>query len=185
MSSLSDRIFRGTILADVCLIIGYVFSALSPEYRLWPIGDSSRRWWFNWSALSVLFTGFPALTYYDRDTFVFTDRRSTVLGGILSTVGLIFSLTALFELGWTESSGREGNLRTGGLYRYTRNPQSVGVIPAIVGGILLSNSRRLLVHGLLTIVIYALFPFAEEPWLEEQYGEAYERYCERTPRFVG
>jgi protein-S-isoprenylcysteine O-methyltransferase Ste14 len=31
----------------------------------------------------------------------------------------------------------------------------------------------------------ALLPFAEEPWLEAEFGENYERYCDRVPRFVG
>jgi protein-S-isoprenylcysteine O-methyltransferase Ste14 len=95
-----------------------------------------------------------------------------------------FSLSALLELGWMESSGREGELRTNGIYRYTRNPQSVGFIPFVIGTILVTNSRKLLVHGILTILIYTLFPFAEEPWLREQYGQRYEEYCEQTPRFV-
>jgi protein-S-isoprenylcysteine O-methyltransferase Ste14 len=37
----------------------------------------------------------------------------------------------------------------------------------------------------LTIVVSAFFPFAEEPWLREHYGEEYEAFRERTPRFVG
>jgi protein-S-isoprenylcysteine O-methyltransferase Ste14 len=28
-------------------------------------------------------------------------------------------------------------------------------------------------------------PLAEEPWLRDQFGEHYERYCDRVPRFVG
>ena len=30
-----------------------------------------------------------------------------------------------------------------------------------------------------------LLPFAEEPWLEEEYGKDYETYRERVPRFIG
>jgi protein-S-isoprenylcysteine O-methyltransferase Ste14 len=29
------------------------------------------------------------------------------------------------------------------------------------------------------------FPLAEEPWLRERYGQEYESYAERVPRFVG
>ncbi|ESP88047.1 hypothetical protein K933_10864 [Candidatus Halobonum tyrrellensis G22] len=97
---------------------------------------------------------------------------------------MAFSLSALFELGWMESSGREGELRTDGIYEYTRNPQSVGFITFIVGTILAVNSSKLAVHGFLTALVYILFPFAEEPWLREHYGDEYEEYCEQTPRFV-
>lgn len=95
-----------------------------------------------------------------------------------------FALSALFELGSMESSGREGELRTDGIYEYTRNPQSVGFVTFIVGALIAVNSRKLVVHGLLTAVIYILFPFAEEPGLREQYGDEDEEYCARTPRFV-
>lgn len=77
-----------------------------------------------------------------------------------------------------------GDLRTDGIYTYTRNPQSVGFVTFIVGTILAVNSRKLAVHGLLTELVYILFPFAEEPWLREHYGDEYERYCDQTPRFV-
>lgn len=185
MSSLSDRTLHITVVADVTLIVGYIFSALRSNRRVWPIGDSSWRWWFNWSALSVVFAGFPVLAYLDRDSFIFTSRRSKLIGSSIAALGMGFALSALFELGWMESSGREGELRTDGIYQYTRNPQSVGFITFIVGAIIATNSRKLLVHGVLTIVVYALFPFAEEPWLREQYEEEYEEYCERTPRFIG
>lgn len=184
MSSPSDQIFAAGVVIDCILIVGYVVSALRPDYRVWPIGDKPWRWWFNWSALSVVFAAFPLLGYLDRDSFRFTGSRSRIIGVVLSVVGMGFSLSALLELGWMESSGREGELRTNGIYRYTRNPQSVGFIPFVIGTILVTNSRKLLVHGILTILIYTLFPFAEEPWLREQYGQCYEEYCEQTPRFV-
>jgi protein-S-isoprenylcysteine O-methyltransferase Ste14 len=181
----SDQFFLIALLADIALIIGYIASALVPDRRLWPIGDSTWRWWFNWSALSVVFTGFPVLAYRDWDSFNFTSRPVRIAGAIISALGMAFSLSALFELGWMESSGREGELRTDGIYEYTRNPQSVGFITFIVGALLAVNSRKLAVHGLLTAVVYVLFPFAEEPWLREEYGEAYEEYRQQVPRFIG
>ena len=168
MPSLSDRAFLATVIADASLIVGYVVSAFYPDYRMWPIGDSSCRWWFNWSALSVVFAGFPVLSALDHDSFVFDGTASKLTGGAIATVGMGFALSALFELGWMESSGREGELRTDGIYEYTRNPQSVGFISFVAGTIIATNSQKLTLHGILTIVIYALFPFAEEPWLREQ-----------------
>lgn len=185
MASVSGRALLVSVIADVTLLFGYILSAVRPDRRLWPIGDSSWRWWVNWSALSVVFTGIPVLAALDRDTFVFTSPQSKSVGGGIATLGMGFALSALFELGWMESSGREGELQTDGIYEYTRNPQSVGFITFIVGAIIATNSRKLVVHGVLTIIVYFLFPFAEEPWLEEHYGEAYEEYREQTPRFLG
>lgn len=180
----SDRPLLTTLVADVILMIGYVVSTLAPDRRVWPINDSTWRWWFNWSALSVVFTGFPALAYRDWNSFSITSTPLRIGGAILSVVGIVFSLSALLELGWMESSGRKGDLRTDGIYEYTRNPQSVGFVTFIVGMLLVVNSRKLAIHGLLTTVIYILFPFAEEPWLCEHYGDEYEKYCNQTPRFL-
>lgn len=184
MGSRSNNALVTSIVADAVLIIGYIVSALFPDRRLWPIGDSRWRWWFNWSALSVVFTGFPVLAYRDWNSFRVTSRPLRIVGILLSVFGMAFSLSALFELGWMESSGREGDLRTDGIYEYTRNPQSVGFLTFIVGTMLAVNSKKLAVHGLLTALIYILFPFAEEPWLREHYGDEYEQYCEQTPRFL-
>lgn len=184
MSSQSNRALLATVVADTVLIAGYAISALVPDRRLWPIGDSRWRWWVNWSALSVVFTGFPVLAYRDWNSSSLTNTPLRIIGAIISTLGMAFSLSALFELGWMESSGRAGELRTDGIYEYTRNPQTVGFVTFIVGTLLAVNSRKLALHGLLTAVIYVLFPFAEEPWLRDHYGDAYEEYCEQTPRFL-
>ncbi len=95
------------IVADAVLIIGYVVSALVPDRRLWPIGDSRWRWWFNWSVLSIVFTGFLVLAYRDWDSFRVSSTPLRIGGALLSVLGMVFSLSALFELGWMESSGRE------------------------------------------------------------------------------
>lgn len=184
MASQSDRALYTALVADIALTIGYVVSAFVPNHRVWPIGDSTWRWWFNWSALSVVFTGFPVLAYRDWNSLTFTSKPLRIGGALISTLGMGFSLAALFELGWMESSGREGDLRTDGIYKYTRNPQSVGFVTFITGTILAVNSRKLAIHGLLTALIYILFPFAEEPWLREHYGEEYEEYCDQAPRFI-
>lgn len=181
----SDRALLATFAADVTLILGYIISAVYPERRVWPIGDSTWRWWFNWSALSVVFAGFPVLAALDWDSFVSTDSWNKLAGGGIAAVGMGFALSALFELGWMESSGKEGELQTDGIYQFTRNPQSVGFITFIVGVLLATNSEKVMVHGILTIGVYVLFPFAEEPWLREHYGQEYEAYRKRTPRFIG
>ena len=117
------------MLADAVLIIGYVLSALRPEHRVWPIGNRSQwSWqrWFSWTALSVVYAGFPLVDYFDQNTFVFTESRSTIIGGILSALGLSVSVQALLGLGLKESSREEGKLRISGFYRYTRNHKLSG-----------------------------------------------------------
>ena len=99
--------------------------------------------------------------------------------------GILIALESIRELGLDETEGVEGDLRTGGLYRYSRNPQYVGDIIMTVGFMLLTNSRLVIFLGAVHLAYYVLLPFAEEPWLQDQYGEKYREYREAVPRFVG
>jgi protein-S-isoprenylcysteine O-methyltransferase Ste14 len=40
------------------------------------------------------------------------------------------------------------------------------------------------VTHLLTALVLLVAPLAEEPWLEEQYGQAYLGYRRTTPRYL-
>lgn len=71
-----------------------------------------------------------------------------------------------------------------GPYQYTRNPQYLGLIIAIIGAILVYNSLFILIFGILGILIFLILPFAEEPWLKEQFGNYYEEYFKRVKRFI-
>jgi protein-S-isoprenylcysteine O-methyltransferase Ste14 len=53
------------------------------------------------------------------------------------------------------------------------------------GGAVLAGSWMAAVLALVGIVWFLLAPSAEEPWLHEQYGVAYEEYRKSVPRFLG
>jgi hypothetical protein len=55
----------------------------------------------------------------------------------------------------------------------------------IVGYVVLTDSHLAAIVGAVGAVWFLLAPFAEEPWLEEQYGAAYRRYRQQCPRFLG
>lgn len=101
-------------------------------------------------------------------------------------VGVGFTLTAMTRLGMRQSVGGEvTGLRESGFYRYTRNPQIVAYALVVIGYALLWPSWL----GLLWVGVYAAIAHimvrTEEEHLRKAYGEAYESYCARTPRYVG
>ena len=49
---------------------------------------------------------------------------------------------------------------------------------------MICNSTLVLIAAGLIALTFILMPFAEEPWLREGLGEAYEDYCARVPRFL-
>jgi protein-S-isoprenylcysteine O-methyltransferase Ste14 len=110
---------------------------------------------------------------------------ATLLGGGLFVGGFVIVIVATFDLGVDQTQGLKGALRTDGLYRYSRNPQYVGYIPATVGFALIVDSPFVAPLCGLLVVRWLILPLAEEPWLREQFGAEYEAYVDRVPRFVG
>ena len=76
-------------------------------------------------------------------------------------------------------------LVVGGLYRYVRNPQYVGVVLVVVGEALLSGRVVLFGYAGLMAIGYQLFVvYYEEPTLGRLFGESYARYREAVPRWL-
>ena len=77
----------------------------------------------------------------------------------------------------------KGTLRTEGMYRYSRNPQYVADIAIVGGWMILSAAPWVFAVGAPVIAILVVTPFAEERWLKDQYGTAFEDYAKRVRRF--
>ncbi len=72
-----------------------------------------------------------------------------------------------------------------GLHRFVRNPMYLGVALVIAGQAWLFHSRHLAIYLACFWLIAHLFVlFYEEPTLRRQFGEEYERYRERVPRWT-
>jgi protein-S-isoprenylcysteine O-methyltransferase Ste14 len=73
-----------------------------------------------------------------------------------------------------------------GPYRFTRNPMYVGVLFVIVGQLLYYGSWHVAVYAMAVVLAVNLFVFFyEEPTLRRLFGEQYEEYCRKVPRWVG
>jgi protein-S-isoprenylcysteine O-methyltransferase Ste14 len=83
------------------------------------------------------------------------------------------------------SGGNIETLYTDGPYARSRNPQYVGMIVGLTGFALIVNALSVAILAALHVLWVVLLPFAQEPWLREQFGAAYNRYRERVPRFIG
>lgn len=72
-----------------------------------------------------------------------------------------------------------------GLYRIIRNPMYVGVLTVIAGQALWFGSWLAVLYGLIVFIAVHLFIIGyEEPTLRRTFGEGYDRYCQRVPRWV-
>ena len=72
-----------------------------------------------------------------------------------------------------------------GFYRYVRNPMYVGIFLTLVGHFLWFGYWNLLLYTLIVTIAFHLFvTLYEEPTLRKKFGAAYEKYCQRVPRWI-
>ena len=72
-----------------------------------------------------------------------------------------------------------------GLHRYVRNPMYIGVALVIAGQAWLFHSWHIAIYLACVLVIVNFFVlFYEEPTLKRQFGEEYEKYRARVPRWI-
>jgi protein-S-isoprenylcysteine O-methyltransferase Ste14 len=71
-----------------------------------------------------------------------------------------------------------------GPYRYSRNPQWVGLFLVLFGLALSAQSWLLILMVILFGPSYHIQILAEEDLCRAQYGTTYERYLETVPRYL-
>ena len=72
-----------------------------------------------------------------------------------------------------------------GLHRYVRNPMYIGVALLIAGQAWLFHSRHIAIYLACVLALVNFFVlYYEEPTLRKQFGEEYESYRSRVPRWI-
>lgn len=173
----------GALLAlGLCLS----FSLVRPHARVWPPpGRHSWQLHLVWWLTVVSTAGIVLSGILDWNSGPLGHWLRLPVGAALVLGGLLLALAGINTLGRHATLGLEGTLIETGPYRWTRNPQYVGDMATLLGWAMICNSGRTSWLAMLAIACFALTPFTEEPWLREQYGEAYEAYRSRVARFLG
>jgi protein-S-isoprenylcysteine O-methyltransferase Ste14 len=78
-----------------------------------------------------------------------------------------------------------GTLVVVGLYRWSRNPMYVSVLMILAGWAAAFASPGLALYALIVMVAFHLrVVLAEEPWLAQRYGDAWDRYRSNVARWL-
>lgn len=104
------------------------------------------------------------------------------IGLALFTLGLAIFVAALIVYSRTplDQPARRG------VYRYSRNPQILGIMLALLGLAVATGSWLTLLLFLAAQVLHYFFTIrAEEEACLAQYGESYRRYMDQVPRYFG
>jgi protein-S-isoprenylcysteine O-methyltransferase Ste14 len=96
-------------------------------------------------------------------------------------VGLAIFLTAIVNIATTPL----GQPWTKGMYRYSRHPMYFSGSITFVGVSVASASWIFLLLSVVSIVLQTSLAIAEERGCLETYGDEYQEYLNRTPRWIG
>jgi len=118
--------------------------------------------------------------YYEKThPLVFFTSASLIIIGVIA---VIFSMS---YLGFRRSCGGDTNLlKVSGPYRFSRNPQIVACIPFVLGYVFLLPSWYDLGWLFLYAAIAHMMVITEEEHLKDVYGQDFEAYCQRVPRYL-
>ena len=175
-----------SLTAIVFLAMILVRSIVVPEQRLWPVGRiTPANQAMIWLPTLAVFGGGLLLGVLDWNGLGWPAWLRWGLGFPLVLAGNSVVWRGVLGIGVRATSGEIASLKTDGLYRWSRNPQYVADVAILIGWATLMASAWVWPVAIGGVAVLVLAPFAEEPWLMEQYGEAYERYRERTARFIG
>ena len=115
---------------------------------------------------------------------------TAVVGGVLVAAGLtlvVWTVTLFVKVGrgtlapWDPTS----RLVVRGPYRYVRNPMITGVGTILAGQALFFRSWAIAIELAVFALVNAIyFPLVEEPGLRRRFGQEYEEYRARVPRWL-
>lgn len=173
----------GAAIAAVVLAL-LVLTLLVPHFRIWPTpAPGSWQGYVFWPLFRSLNALCFAVALVDYGNYLGLPLwlRLVALALLAGSAGLfVYSFRVL---GRDNSYGAQDGLVTGGIYRWSRNPQNAMLVVVYGCLALAADSAPTYVLCSAMIAVYILMVLAEEPWLEAAYGEPYRRYCGTVPRF--
>lgn len=121
-------------------------------------------------------------------TLLFDSILTSRIGAVLGAAGLLLVLPGFVSLGRSISVGlpeQDTQLKTGGIYRFTRNPLYLGGFIACAGSCLYAPHIVNILLTIATMGIHHWIITREEAFLEQRFGQQWLDYKRRVPRYVG
>ena len=118
---------------------------------------------------------------------LFESAATQALGIALYAVGLILLFVAIAHLGRSTAVGLPDgatNLKTQGLYRFSRNPIYVCGYLACTGSVLMSLHPVNILCLLITMAVHHHIILREEVFLQNRFGEEWGEYRQKVRRYI-
>jgi protein-S-isoprenylcysteine O-methyltransferase Ste14 len=181
---ISASVFTVGCIVAVTLITLLATTIAHKPLRLWPtpgVGTwQSYVFWPLFRGLNVLCF---AMALFDQAPGAGIPFWLRTMAAVVLAASVATFLYSFFKLGRDNSYGAQNGLVTAGIYQWTRNPQNAMLIVVYGALAIAANSDRTSVLCAAMMAVYGLMVLAEEPWLKDIYGDAYQTYCDHVPRF--
>lgn len=172
-------------VSALLLILGMIAGRIRSEWRIWPSPPvGSLKSFLFWSLFRALNAATLVLSI-ERALAAFEGPSAgsrIAFAAIAFVSGLAYAYT-LWSLGRKATYCQASGLETGGIYRWTRNPQYAMAILAFTALGLAAWTPDATLLSAATVIVYAMMAITEEPWLEARYGPVYLDYKSEVPRF--
>ncbi|MFW9993161.1 MAG: methyltransferase family protein [Candidatus Odinarchaeota archaeon] len=143
-------------------------------------------------SLDLGFTLFPypfSFSLLNHSTNDVLSIANKMLGVVMITFGFFLFISALFAFGQSWRIGIDmdspGQLITGGVFAFSRNPIYLFLDLYFTGTFLLNGTLIFLLFTLITVLGLHYQIIQEEVSLEKMYGESYRSYKQSTSRYLG
>ena len=177
-------LFYANVFANGALLLGTIWSTAAPERRVYPMRAKGASYYSMWLLFDFVCLSNAALVVLDWNTGPLSPELRFLIGGPSLVLGAAVLIWGIATLGITNTSGVRDGFIARGPYLISRNPQYIGDVFFFAGIVIVANSEVVLITHVLTSLILLLAPLAEEPWLEDEYGDEYIRYRRSVPRFL-
>lgn len=179
-------LFYALITAILCAAVACIihWSDAHPQRAIWP----PRR--FGWGARIVTWTvtaiAIGAAYFAGKESWNawgWPDWLRWGIGAPLIFVVSYLSSWAILKLGPDRSMGAKGGLVTDGVFAWSRNPTYLGNLALCLGWTALAASWPALIASASLAALYVIAVPYEERWLARSYGEDFDLYSRRVPRW--
>jgi protein-S-isoprenylcysteine O-methyltransferase Ste14 len=178
-------VFACGLVAGAALDLLLLRTLLTATFRIWPTSGPG-----SWQSVVfwTLFRGAWLATFIvaalDWNSTPLLDWTRFIPGLPLGLIGLSVTVCGYFNLGLGNTYCGADGLVTGGLYRFSRNPQYTASMVGLLGLSIGANSLLTIVLASAIVGAYAMMAIVEEDWLKQRYGAPYRDYCMQTARFL-
>lgn len=178
-------VFACGLAGGITLDLLLLRTLLAPPFRIWPTPGPG-----SWQSVTfwTLFRGIWLVTFIvaalDWNSTPLLDWTRFIPGIPLGLIGLAVTVCGYFNLGLGNTYCGADGLVTGGLYRFSRNPQYTASIAGLVALSIGANSTLTIALSTLIVGAYVMMAMVEEDWLKQRYGAPYRDYCRQTARFL-